>query len=75
MRYAIARYEKDQEELAYRIYITDSLYLFAQGKAASSRYYDIISKKQEENTEQGDGLDVAKNILSRAGVEVITEDG
>ena len=56
MRYVVARRKKYIEDMAYRIYITDSLMGIAkntsrgQGMEMSRRYADIINVKEETRT-------------------------
>lgn len=45
MRYAKSRYEKNQRELVYRIYVTDALH---EGLNLDRRYYDIINGMGEQ---------------------------
>ncbi len=70
MRYAIARYQRDQRELAYRVFVTDGIMLGAQGKYISKRYIDTISKPPEDARS---GIEIAHDILSRAGLEVTSD--
>lgn len=74
MRYAIARYKSSQKELAYRIYITDSVQLLAQGKSLQKRFYDFLCNGASIE-EDKPAADVAHDILFKAGIEVKTEDG
>lgn len=50
MRYVVLRYKNEQRELAYRIYVTDTLQIIAEntarfaegGKYPTKRYYDNV---------------------------------
>lgn len=65
MRYAIARYQKDQRELAYRIFVTDCLQLAPQGKYRTDRFADFIfNKKVDERS----GDEIAADVIKRAGL-------
>lgn len=75
MRYAIARYQSQQRDLAYRVYVTDCLRMvtentakMSQGAYTSARFYDIINPKPVGNRT---GEEIAADIIKRAGIEVI----
>ena len=75
MRYAIARYQSQQRDLAYRIYVTDCLRMvtentakLSQGTYTTARFYDIISPKP---VDKRTGEEIASDIIKRAGIEVI----
>ena len=75
MRYAIARYQSQQRDLAYRIYVTDCLRMatentakMSQGSYKAARFYDIINPKPVDNRS---GNEIAADIIKRAGIEVI----
>lgn len=64
MRYTVARYNENQREEAYRIYVTDSLKALT---GASARYADLL---EEKPTDTRSAKEIADDILSRAGIEV-----
>ena len=75
MRYAMARYQSQQRDLAYRIYVTDCLRMetentakMSQGAYTAARFYDIINHKPVDNRS---GNEIAADIIKRAGIEVI----
>ena len=75
MRYAIARYQSQQRDLAYRIYVTDCLRMvtenaakMSQGAYTAARFYDVINPK---HVEKQTGEEIAADIIKRAGIEVI----
>ena len=75
MRYAIARYQSQQRDLAYRIYVTDCLRMVAENTAKLSKgtytvakFADIINPKPVDNRA---GEEIAADIIKRAGIEVI----
>lgn len=75
MRYATARFNQHQRDLAYRIYVTDCLRMatenvakMSQGSYTSARFYDIINPKTVDNRS---GEEIAADIIKRAGIEVI----
>lgn len=70
MRYARAKWKEYQENLAYRIYITDSLQLYSQNKYFTKRYIDLIHPHANE----WDANEVAFDIIKRAGLKMETEN-
>ena len=75
--YCIARYKREQEEKAYRVYVTDALRLtventakFAGGNYIKARYIDIIEPKKVD-TRTGDVI--VADIIKRAGLVVKSE--
>ena len=75
MRYATARFNQHQRDLAYRIYVTDCLRMatentakMSQGSYTAVRFYDIINPKPVDNRS---GNEIAADIIKRAGIEVI----
>ena len=75
MRYAIARYQSQQRDLAYRIYVTDCLRIISEntakmggGSYITAKFADIINHKPvDERT----GEEIAADIINRSGMEVI----
>ena len=75
MRYAIARYQSQQRDLAYRIYIADCLRMVTEntakavcGSYITAKFADIINPKPVDNRA---GEEIAADIIKRAGIEVI----
>ena len=75
MRYATARFNQHQRDLAYRIYdaaclrmATDNTAKMSQGSYTAARFYDIINPKPVDNRS---GNEIAADIIKRAGIEVI----
>ena len=76
MRYAIARYQSQQRDLAYRIYVTDCLRIISEntakmvngGSYITAKFEDIINPKPADNRT---GEEIAADIIKRAGIEVI----
>lgn len=65
MRYVMARYKMEQRELAYRIFVTDSLQLAPQNKYIVTRYEDSIKTKKKDNRT---GDEIAADVIKRAGL-------
>ena len=75
MRYALARYNQHQRDLAYRIYVTDCLRMVTENTAKMSngsytvaKFADIINPKPVDNRT---GEEIAADIIKLAGIEVI----
>ena len=75
MRYAIARYQSQRRDLAYRIYVTDCLRIISEntakiskGSYITAKFADIINPKPVDNRT---GEEIAAGIIKRAGIEVI----
>ena len=75
MRYATARFNQHQRDLAYRIYVTDCLRIISEntakmcgGSYITAKLADIINPKPVEDRT---GEEIAADIIKRAGIEVI----
>ena len=75
MRYAMARYQSQQRDLAYRIYVSDCLRIISEnaakmcgGSYITNKLADIINPKPVDNRT---GEEIAADIIKRAGIEVI----
>ena len=75
MRYAMARYQSQQRDLAYRIYVTDCLRIISEnaaklcgGSYMKVKFADIINPKPVDNRT---GEEIAADIIKRAGIEVV----
>ncbi len=66
IQYAISKYKQEQEEMAYRIYVTDSIYYRNQNKALSERYIDLIRHKVDDR----DGDEIVAEIIQKAGLNL-----
>ncbi len=75
MRYAQARYNQHQRDLAYRIFVSEGLRILTentakmvQGAYLTVNYLDIIDPKPKD---ERSGAEIASDVLKRAGIEVI----
>ena len=75
MRYAMARFNQHQRDLAYRIYVSDCLRIISEntakiggGSYITAKFEDIINLKPVDNRA---GEEIAADIIKRAGIEVI----
>lgn len=65
MRFVLARFEKEQREEAYRIYITDAIYYYARKQVLNYRYSELFEKMNVDNRT---GDEVAADIINRIGL-------
>ena len=75
MRYAMARYQSQQRDLAYRIYVAECLRMINENAASGGgrsymavKFEDVINPKHVDNRT---GEELAADIIKRAGIEVI----
>lgn len=75
MRYAIARYQSQQRDLAYRIYVTECLRIISEntakmggGSYITAEFADIVNPKPVDDRT---GEEIAADIIKQAGIEVI----
>ena len=75
MRYAMARFNQHQRDLAYRIYVSDCLRIISEntakvggGSYITAKFADIINPKPVDNRT---GEEMAADIIKLAGIEVI----
>lgn len=69
MRYVTARFNNEQRELAYRIYVTDSLQLIPQNSYRTQRFYDLTEKEVDNRT----GDEIALDVIKKAGLKLKSE--
>lgn len=63
MRYVMARYQKEQRDVAYRIFVTDSLQLAPQNKYRTDRFADIIRPAPQETRSSAEIIEQIKSHL------------
>ena len=75
MRYAMARFNQHQRDLAYRIYVSDCLRIISENTAKmgggpyiTAKFADIINPKPVDGRT---GEEIAADIIKRSGIEVI----
>lgn len=68
MRYVMARYTMEQRDLAYRIYVTDMMYLHGQNKTSLIRFEDQLKRKNADNRT---GDEIADDVIKRAGLTLV----
>ena len=69
MKYMVARFFQDYEDLSYRIYTTDMLRITAMGQRIQSvqRYAELIDHAPKD-TRSGD--EIAADVITRCGLKV-----
>lgn len=67
MRYCNRRFRREQEDMAYRTYVTDSLYLRDRGKTHTTRWINIVRPRAAEDVDPQRVLD---DLVERAGLVV-----
>lgn len=68
--YVISRTLRETEQLAFRIYVTDSIYLRdVKNQAIAKRWYDLIQKPDPPMTKEK-ATRVASDIIKKAGIIV-----
>ena len=70
MKYAMSKYKMYEEELAYRVYIADSLFYSADNKKLVKRYSDVIRPAPVDNRT---GDEIALDVINRLGLRVNNE--
>ena len=68
MAYLKERLKAENEGIAYRYYISDSLFYIGQNMHLTKKYRDIIHPPKED-TRTGD--EIAMDVITRAGLKVI----
>ena len=78
MRYVLAQYRREQEDKAYRIYVTDALRLISEntassvgGKYITARFADVIAPPKEEDNRTCE--EITAEIIARCGLVVKNE--
>lgn len=78
MRYVLAQYRREQEDKAYRIYVTDALRLISEntassvgGKYITARFADVIAPPKEEDNRTCE--EITAEIIARCGLVVNDE--
>lgn len=67
MRYCNRRFRREQEDMAFRTYVTDSLYLRDRSKTHTTRWIDIVRPRSAEDVDPQAVLD---DLAERAGLVI-----
>ena len=68
IRYAVAQFNRRQDELSYRYYFTELVRQYAQGKTFGESLYDMTHKAPEDTRT---AEEIAAEVIASAGLEVI----
>ena len=78
MRYATARFNQCQRDMAYRIYVTDCLRMisentanFFKGSYVQKRFADFLQKPAKDNRT---GEEIVADVVKKAGLVVIKNE-
>lgn len=71
MRYVIARYNEYQREMAYRFYISESLFAQGQNKHLTKPYSEILDTLKNGFKEEPSGDEIAIEVIKNAGLKVV----
>ena len=78
MRYVLAQYRREQEDKAYRIYVTDALRLISEntassvgGKYITARFADVIAPPKEEDNRTCE--EITAETIARCGLVLNNE--
>lgn len=74
MRYAIARYNQHQRDLAYRIYLSECVRIttlntanFTGGSYIEKKFMDILNPQPEDNRT---AVEIVADVFEKMGIEV-----
>ena len=75
MRYVTTRYQSQQRDLIYRIYVTNCLRIMTEntakqfgGNYVTAEYEDLIKPKKKDNRT---GNEIAADVIRNAGIKVV----
>ena len=75
MRYVTTRYQSQQRDLIYRIYVTNCLRIMTEntakqvcGNYITAEYEDLIHPKKKDNR---NGNEIAADVILNAGIKVV----
>ena len=75
MRYVTTRYQSQQRDLIYRIYVTNCLRIMTEntakqagGNYMTAEYMDLIHPKKKDNRT---GNEIAADVIRNAGIKVV----
>lgn len=75
MRYVTTRYQSQQRDLIYRIYVTNCLRIMTEntakqagGNYMTAEYTDLIHPKKKDNRT---GNEIAADVIRNTGIKVV----
>ena len=66
MDFIIAFFQKEQEELAYRVYMTDAIKALG---GINVRFYDLLAPQRKPKDNRS-GAEIAADVIKRCGLVV-----
>ena len=73
MRYAVARYNLYQRDMAYRIYVTETQRILAKGMGCEiDSFTDMLETVEHPDNRTGD--EIAADIIKKMGIKVVSKD-
>lgn len=64
MRFVHARIAQDGEEYTYRVYMSDAIHNYAQGKYSNYRWADVLDMKIDMRS----GNEIVEDVMRQAGL-------
>lgn len=78
--YIILQIKKEREEMAFKVYVTDTLKMindkitsYYGGSTFDKRFYDIVEKKQKKDIRTGE--QIANDVIRFSGLKFDDEGG
>ena len=63
----MSKLKENDLDMAYSVYVTDSLFLQGKGMRYNKRWIDIVHPRPETDTQE-EADDIVKDIIERAGL-------
>ena len=74
MDFIVALFQKEQEDMAYRIYVTDALKLLTENgnRTLNFRFAELLEKRNKPQDNRS-GEEIVADVIKRCGL-VVTEN-
>ena len=74
MDFIVALFQKEQEDMAYRIYVTDALKLLTENgnRTLNIRFTELLEKRNKPQDNRS-GEEIVADVIKRCGL-VVTEN-
>ena len=74
MDFIVALFQKEQEDMAYRIYVTDALKLLTENgnRTLNIRFAELVEKRNKPQDNRS-GEEIVADVIKRCGL-VVTEN-
>lgn len=70
VRFVFAKYNKEQKEETWHIYMAESVRLIGENKYLTKSYIDLIEEKPHSEYEDMTGDEIALAIIEKAGLKI-----